>query len=96
MTKCVILGHRGASAVEPENTMRAFHKAVEDGADGIELDIHKTKDEKIVVIHDATIDRTSNGFGKVAEMTYADLQKFDFGNGEKIPLLEDVLKKFSR
>ena len=90
----IIFGHRGASAIKPENTMLAFQKAIDDGAHGIEFDIRITKDRKIVVIHDATINRTSNGTGKVSKLTYNELLEFDFGKGEKIPLLSLILEKF--
>ncbi|MCE7743816.1 MAG: glycerophosphodiester phosphodiesterase [Candidatus Heimdallarchaeota archaeon] len=90
----MIFGHRGASSSEPENTMRAFIQAFQDGADGIEFDVRLTADNQMVVIHDSLINRTSNGFGLVRKKTYQELLGFDFGKGEKIPLLEDVLKKF--
>ena len=96
--KQLIYAHRGASADYPENTMLAFRKAVEQGADGIELDVQFTKDHKIVVCHDDTIDRTSDGKGYVEDYTYEELLAFDFGRfkgeqfaGEKIPLLSQVL-----
>lgn len=90
----MIFGHRGASSIEPENTMKAFQQAFEDGADGIEFDVRLTADNQMVIIHDSLINRTSNGFGLVRKKTYQELLEFDFGKGEKIPLLEDVLKKF--
>ena len=90
----MIFGHRGASAIEPENTMKAFQQAFEDGADGIEFDVRLTADNQMVIIHDSLINRTSNGIGLVRKKTYQELLEFDFGKGEKIPLLEDVLKKF--
>ncbi len=90
----MIFGHRGASSSEPENTMRAFIQAFQDGADGIEFDVRLTADNQMVVIHDSLISRTSNGFGLVRKKTYQELLGFDFGKGEKIPLLKDVLKKF--
>ena len=90
----IIFGHRGASSSEPENTMRAFIQAFQDGADGIEFDVRLAADNQMVVIHDSLIDRTSNGFGLVRKKTYQELLGFDFGKGEKIPLLVDVLKKF--
>ncbi len=90
----IIFGHRGASALEPENTMKAFDQAFHDGADGIEFDIRLTADNEIVIIHDALINRTSNGMGLVRKKTYQELLKFNFGKNEKIPLLKDVLKKF--
>ena len=69
--------HRGFSGKYPENTMLAFEKAVEAGAEGIELDVQLTKDGEIVIIHDETIDRTTDGKGFVADYTYAELKKFD-------------------
>lgn len=90
----VVFGHRGASAIEPENTMKAFDQAFQDGADGIEFDVRLTADNQMVIIHDALIDRTSNGFGLVGKKSFQELLEFNFGKGEKIPLLEDVLKKY--
>lgn len=69
--------HRGFSGKYPENTMLAFEKAIEAGADGIELDVQLTKDGEIVIIHDETIDRTTNGKGEVVSYTYEELNKFD-------------------
>lgn len=69
--------HRGFSGKYPENTMLAFKKAIEAGADGIELDVQLTKDGEVVIIHDETIDRTTNGKGLVVEYTYEELAKFD-------------------
>ncbi|MBN1328612.1 MAG: hypothetical protein JXA54_03980 [Candidatus Heimdallarchaeota archaeon] len=90
----IIYGHRGSSILEPENTMRAFARAFQDGAKGIEFDIRMTLDEQIVIIHDGAINRTSNGSGLVKDMSYEELQQFDFGKGEKIPLLKEVLKLY--
>ena len=90
----MIFGHRGASALEPENTMKAFDQAFQDGADGIEFDVRLSADNQIVIIHDPLINRTSNGFGFVKKKTYQELLEFDFGKGEKIPLLKDILKKY--
>lgn len=89
------IAHRGASALAPENTKSSFLEALKNGADAVELDIHLTKDKKLVVIHDSTINRTSNGYGLVSRMTLAELQKYDFGMGgihEKILTLEEALK----
>jgi len=90
--KVLVLGHRGYSAKYPENTILAFKKAIEAGADGIELDVWLTKDGEVVVIHDETVDRTSNGSGRVKEMTLEELKELDFGNGERIPTLEEVFE----
>lgn len=99
MNKTKIIAHRGASAYAPENTMAAFRKALDMKADGIELDVHLTKDNHIVVIHDLKVDRTSNGSGMIIDMTLEELKQLDFGSwfseefaGEKIPTLEEVLE----
>ena len=78
MNKPKVWAHRGASGYLPENTLPAFKKAIELGADGIELDIHKTKDGQLVVIHDEKIDRTSNGTGWVKDMTLAELRAYNY------------------
>ena len=77
--KTLVWAHRGASGYRPENTMPAFVLAAEMGADGVELDVHFTKDRHVVVIHDEKIDRTSNGQGPVTEYTLEELKRFDFG-----------------
>ncbi len=69
-----IFAHRGSSGTHPENTLPAFAEAVRIGADGIELDIHLTKDEQIVVIHDEEVDRTTDGKGLVREKTLAEIK----------------------
>ena len=74
----LIWAHRGASGYLPENTLEAFQKAVDMGADGIELDVHKTKDGVLVVIHDEMIDRTSDGTGWVKDMTYDELLQYNY------------------
>jgi glycerophosphoryl diester phosphodiesterase len=76
----VNLAHRGASALAPENTIEAFRLAVEAGAGGLELDVHMTRDGHIVVIHDATVDRTTSGTGAVSEMTLDELRRLDAGH----------------
>jgi glycerophosphoryl diester phosphodiesterase len=93
-----IFGHRGASSLCPENTMSAFEKAIEVGADGIELDVHLARDGRLVVCHDETVDRTTNGSGAVRALDYDEIRKFDAGSwfspesrGQRIPLLDDVL-----
>ena len=74
----LIFAHRGFSGKYPENTMLAYQKAIEAGCDGIELDVQFTKDHQLVLIHDETIDRTSNHNGQVCDYTYAELCQFDF------------------
>ena len=76
--KTKVWAHRGASAYAPENTLEAFQLAVTQQADGVELDVQMTKDEKLVVIHDETIDRTSGGHGRVMDYTLAELKKMKF------------------
>ena len=71
--------HRGASAYAPENTITAFSKGIELGATGIEVDLRKTKDGKIVIFHDEFIDKKSNGTGMIDDYTYQELSDLDFG-----------------
>ena len=92
----LIIGHRGASADAPENTLKAFHLAIEQGAVGVEFDVHRTADGHIVVIHDEELQRTTNGTGRVSHMTLAELQGLDAGEGEPIPTLAQVFAAFGR
>ena len=85
------IGHRGARAYAPENTLTSFKKAIEIGVDAVELDVRKTKDNQLVVIHDADVKRTTNGEGLVSELTLKEIKGFDAGSGEKIPTLEETL-----
>jgi glycerophosphoryl diester phosphodiesterase len=85
------IGHRGACGYAPENTLASFQKAIELGVNIIELDVHATWDKRLAVIHDPTLDRTTNGHGFVRKKTLNEIQEFDAGNGEKVPTLEDVL-----
>lgn len=91
-----VWAHRGASGYAPENTLPAFKLAAEMGADGIELDVHMSSDGKLMVIHDETIDRTSNGSGRVVDYTCQQLKTLDFSNGfdeysgVRIPTLREV------
>jgi glycerophosphoryl diester phosphodiesterase len=100
--KPTIIAHRGASAYAPENTMAAFKKAIELSADGIEFDVKCTRDGEMVIIHDQTLERTTDGMGKVIEKTLDELRNLDAGSsfsvefkGEKIPKLSEVLEAFS-
>jgi glycerophosphoryl diester phosphodiesterase len=81
----IITGHRGALGSEPENTLRSFRRAVADGCDEIELDLRVTADGELVVLHDATVDRTTNGTGTVEDLSFADLRGLDAGLGEVVP-----------
>lgn len=86
----LIIGHRGARALEPENTLRALVKGM-DCADLVEIDVRESKDGELVVIHDRTLERTTDGRGSVREFTLAQLKELDAGKGEKIPTLLEVL-----
>lgn len=97
MTK--VWAHRGASGYYPENTMSAFEEAVKQKADGIELDVHLTKDGYLIVCHDETLNRTTNGKGFIKQHNLYELKQLDAGSwfdkkskGEKIPLLEEVME----
>jgi glycerophosphoryl diester phosphodiesterase len=87
----LIYGHRGAAAVEPENTLRSFRRALDAGAGGLEFDVHATLDRIPVVIHDRNLERTTNGTGPVDRLTLAELREFDAGQGECIPTLDEAL-----
>jgi glycerophosphoryl diester phosphodiesterase len=84
--------HRGASARSPENTLLAFRYAFELGADAIECDVQLSADGMPVIIHDSTLERTTNGKGEVAQLSLEELRKLDAGAGEPIPLLQEVLE----
>jgi glycerophosphoryl diester phosphodiesterase len=85
------IGHRGARAYEPENTVRSFRKAVEIGVDAVELDVRKTQDNQLVVIHDPDVKKTTNGKGLVSELTLKQIKEFSTEKGEKIPTLKEAL-----
>ncbi|WP_281532188.1 glycerophosphodiester phosphodiesterase [Anaerocolumna aminovalerica] len=95
----LVVGHRGVKAFYPENTMLSFRKAIELGVDGLEMDINMTKDGHLVVIHDNTVDRTTNGTGKVADFNMSEIKELDAGShfspeyaGERIPAFEEFLE----
>ncbi|WP_329618423.1 glycerophosphodiester phosphodiesterase family protein [Streptomyces brevispora] len=85
------IGHRGVMGVEPENTLRSFVHAEQAGMDLIELDLHLSKDGALAVMHDAEVDRTTDGKGPIAEKTLAELRELDAGRGERVPVFEEVL-----
>lgn len=94
--------HRGYSATYPENTLLAFERALETGVEQIELDVALTKDQHVVIIHDDTLERTTDGQGRVNEHTLAELARLDAGSwkdsayqGQRIPTLEEVLERVS-
>jgi glycerophosphoryl diester phosphodiesterase len=84
-------GHRGAMSIAPENTLSSFAAAAEQGANELELDLRLSKDGAIVVIHDATVDRTTDGSGAVSELTLDELRTLDAGAGQRIPTFDEVL-----
>jgi len=92
--KFLKIGHRGACGYEPENTLGSFQKAIDLGAEMIEFDVHLCKSGEAVVIHDETVNRTSNGHGYVNNMELAELKKLNLGKDEKIPTLQEVIDKF--
>ncbi|WP_281336680.1 glycerophosphodiester phosphodiesterase [Flavobacterium eburneipallidum] len=96
MNKILKIGHRGAKGYEPENTLIAFEKAIELGSDGIELDVHLSSDNELIVIHDETIDRTANGKGFVNELSLKELKTFRIENNHGIPTLIEVLDLVNR
>ena len=88
----IIIGHKGASAIAPENTLKAFKKAIELKADMVEFDIHKTKGGEIVIIHDSDTLSITGVQGLIKEMTLEEIKKLDAGEGEKIPTLLELIK----
>ena len=87
-----VTGHRGAAGLEPENTLRSIQRAIDLGVDRVEIDVRVTKDGHLVVIHDETVDRTTNGHGYVKDLTFSELRRLDAGKGERIPTLEEALR----
>lgn len=95
------VAHRGATGYAPENTIAAFDLAVEMKADYIEIDVQRSKDGKLVLIHDTTVDRTTDGTGKVGDLTFDQLRSLDAGSwkgeqfaGEQIPTFEEILERY--
>jgi glycerophosphoryl diester phosphodiesterase len=95
------VAHRGASGYAPENTIAAFDKAVEMKADYIEIDVQRSKDGELVIIHDTKVDRTTDGTGNVKDLTFAQIRSLDAGSwkgeqftGEKIPTFDEVLDRY--
>jgi glycerophosphoryl diester phosphodiesterase len=89
-----ITGHRGAMATEPENTMASFRRAAQLGVDALELDVHLSRDGHLVVMHDKTLDRTTNGFGAIADTDFDTIATLDAGGGEHVPQLYQVWDAF--
>src|SRR4051812_30983838 len=92
-----VIGHRGGRALAPENTLAAFRNAIRLGADYVEVDIRETSDGELVLMHDRTVDRTTNGKGAVKDLDFATIRALDAGSkfapqyaGEKVPTLEET------
>jgi glycerophosphoryl diester phosphodiesterase len=97
----LVIAHRGASAVAPEHTIAAFERALELGADGLQLDVHLSRDDQPVVIHDYTLERTTDGAGAVRALTVRELKRLDVGRwfggafgGQRLQTLQEVLERF--
>lgn len=98
LPKCGLCAHRGAMSTHPENTLSSFREAIRCGAHMIEFDVRLTKDKKLVIMHDVTVDRTTDGKGKVSDLTFDEIRQLDAGSwkspafkGEKVPDLEETL-----
>jgi len=86
-----VVGHRGAAGLAPENTLRGFERAVAVGVDAVEFDVRASADGTPVVVHDRTVDRTTDGTGRVDELTVDELRALDAGDGEPVPTLADAV-----
>ncbi|MFZ6035933.1 MAG: glycerophosphodiester phosphodiesterase [Patescibacteria group bacterium] len=91
MTKPLIIGHRGAAGSRPENTLPSFAAAQKMGVSMVECDVHVCKTGDLIVIHDETVDRTTNGTGAVSDLTRHELQQLDAGGGAYVPTLDELL-----
>jgi glycerophosphoryl diester phosphodiesterase len=92
MRRVLRIGHRGAAGHDPENTLAAIQKGIALGVDFVEIDLRRTADRVLVVLHDKTVNRTTNGKGRVDQLSLQEVKKFNAGNGEHIPTLKEVLK----
>ena len=86
-----VIGHRGIAGLEPENTLRSFRRAIELGVDYVECDVYLSADGQLVLMHDRTVDRTTDGSGPIEEMTFEAIRQLDAGQGEQVPTLEELL-----
>jgi glycerophosphoryl diester phosphodiesterase len=87
-----VVGHRGAAGVMPENTIKGFRYAIALGVDAVECDVHLSRDKQLVVMHDSTVDRTTNGRGAIRDLALARIRTLDAGEGEPVPTLEELLE----
>jgi glycerophosphoryl diester phosphodiesterase len=88
-----VVGHRGAGGLSPENSFKSFEQAISLGVDAVECDVHVSADGRLVVMHDGTVDRTTNGTGAIADMFLADIRRLDAGDGQPPPTLEELLDR---
>ena len=86
-----VVGHRGAAGAKPENTLTGFRYATDLGVDYVECDVHLSRDERLVVMHDAQVDRTTDGTGSIAALDFDAIRALDAGDGEQVPTLDEVL-----
>lgn len=98
LCRTLVIAHRGASALAPENTLAAFEKGIEVGADAVEIDVHLTRDNRVVVMHDGNLDRTTDGIGPTYQRMLGEIKRLDAGSwfdarfaGERVPTLEETL-----
>jgi glycerophosphoryl diester phosphodiesterase len=87
-----VIAHRGASAHAPENTLAAFRAALAAGADWLEMDVQRTKDGRLIVFHDATVDRMTDGTGRAADLTFDEIRTLRVGAGERVAAFEEVIR----
>lgn len=92
MRRVVIIGHRGAAGHAPENTLAAIRKGIDLGVDFVEIDVRRTADGVLVALHDETVNRTTNGKGRVDRLSLRDVKRFNAGTGEHIPTVGEVLE----
>lgn len=88
---CIVVGHRGARDLSPENTLASLATAVEIGVNELEIDLRLSSDGHIVIVHDATVDRTTDGRGRVSDLSLTELKELNAGDGQQIPTLPEVL-----
>ena len=92
LTPTQIIAHRGGPNYAPENTLPAFQNAIAQGVDWLEFDVQMTQDGVLVIIHDETVDRTTDGTGAVRDLTFTQIRALDAGNGEKVPTFKEVVE----
>ncbi|MBI3911454.1 MAG: glycerophosphodiester phosphodiesterase [Armatimonadetes bacterium] len=88
----IVVGHRGCALLEPENTLRGFRRALALGCDYVETDVRLTRDGHLILMHDEMVDRTTNGSGRMADLSFAEIRALDAGQGERIPTLAELLE----